>query len=266
MDFLKKHYEKVLLGLVLAGLIGALVFMPFYISSDNSRMTDLTDSIIKKPATELANLDLTAETTVTARLQGSYNLDLETVNRGFNPMEWVKAPDGTMMPVANHTGPQLVVVTNITALYLNITLDSVTTNGNDIPTRYAVGVEKQADKRPTMRHKVPRFVSKGDKPNDTFALVDVKSTPDNPDADELTIKLVDTGDVVVISKTKPYHRVDAYSADFRYPPENKAFHNRREGDKVSFNGTDFIVDGVSQDELILQDQSNQKKTARPFTQ
>ena len=34
MDFLKKHYEKVLLGVMLAGLIGVLVFMLFYIASD----------------------------------------------------------------------------------------------------------------------------------------------------------------------------------------------------------------------------------------
>ncbi|MDR3456211.1 MAG: hypothetical protein P4N60_02095 [Verrucomicrobiae bacterium] len=265
MDFLKKHYEKILLGLVLAGLIGALVFMPFYIASDNAAMTELTDGIIKRTPAELPALDLTVETAVMGRLHGTYTLDLETTNRGFNPMEWVRNQDGTLVR-AGHNGPQLVVVTNTTPLYLNITLDSVTTNGNDIPTRYAVGVERQAAKIASQRHKVPRFVSKGDKANETFALVDVKATPDNPDADELTIKLVDTGEVVTISKQKPFHRVDAYSADFRYDPEKKVFHNRREGDKVSFNGTDFIVDGVSQNELILQDQSNQKKTARPFNQ
>ena len=264
MDFFKKHYEKILLGLVLAGLIGALVFMPFYISSDNAAMTELTDSIIKRTPAPLPDLDLTAEAAVTGRLAANYNLDLETTNHVFNPREWVKNADNTMSPKEGHTGPQMVTVTNITPMYLILTLDSVTTNGNDIPTRYAVGVERQGDKIPAKRHKVPRFISKGDKPNETFGLVDVKANADNPDADELTIKLVDTGDVVTISKAKPYKRIDAYSADFRYDPEKKAFHNRRVGDKVSFNGTDFLVDGVNQDELILQDQSNQKKTARPF--
>jgi len=263
MDFLKKHYEKILLGLVLAGLIGALVFMPFYIAADNQRTAETIAEIIKRPAMELTNVDITAETTVTARLQAPYTLDLETRNRTFNPMEWQKLPDGSMVPLAGHKGPQLVIVTNITPLYLIITLDSVTTN--EIGTRYAVGVEKQGEKMPAKRHKVPRFVSKGDKANDTFALVDVKSTPDNPDADELTIKLVDTGEQVTISKAKSYRRVDAYAADFRYEPEKKPFHNYREGDRLSLNGTPFIVDGVSQDELILQDLSNQKKTTRPLS-
>ncbi|HEV2694682.1 MAG TPA: hypothetical protein VG347_17435, partial [Verrucomicrobiae bacterium] len=155
MDFLKKHYEKIVLGLVLAGLIGALVFMPFYISSDNAAMTELTDSIIKKTPTELTNVDLTAPTAVAARLKTPYNLDLETTNRGFNPMEWQKNPDGTMVPLAGHTGPQLVIVTNITPLYLIITLDSVTTN--EIGTRYAVGVEKQGEKSIAKRHKQQHY-------------------------------------------------------------------------------------------------------------
>lgn len=262
MDLFKKHYEKILLGLVLAGLIGALVFMPFYISSDNANMNDLTESIIKRTPAELPALDLTAEAAVTSRLAAKYNLDLETTNRVFNPREWVMNADKTMSPKEGHTGPQMVIVTNITPLYLILTLDAATTN--EVGTRYDVGVERQADKVAAKRHKVPRFISKGDKPNDTFALVDVKASPDNPEADELTIKLLDTGDVVTISKAKPYRRIDAYSVDFRYDPEKKIFHSRRVGDKVSFNGTDFIVDGVNQDELILQDQSNQKKTTRPF--
>jgi len=263
MDFLKKHYEKILLGLVLAGLIGALVFMPFYIASDNQQTADTIAEIIKRPATELTNLDLTAANAVSARLRADYKLDLETGNRGFNPMEWQKNPDGTMVPLVGHTGPQMVIVTNITPLYLIITLDTVVTN--ELGTRYAVGVEKQGEKVLAKRRKMQRFISKGDKANETFALLDVKVTPENPDADELTIKLVDTGEVVVLSKQKPYRRVDAFAADFRYDPEKKTFRGRREGDKVSFNGTEFLVDGVSQNELILQDQSNQKKTTRPFT-
>ena len=38
MDFLKRHYEKILLGVMLAGLIGVLVFMLFYIASDKAAM------------------------------------------------------------------------------------------------------------------------------------------------------------------------------------------------------------------------------------
>ena len=37
MDFLKKHYEKILLSVVLLGLVGALVFMAFIIPSEQEQ-------------------------------------------------------------------------------------------------------------------------------------------------------------------------------------------------------------------------------------
>jgi len=261
MDFLKKHYEKILLGLVLAGLVGALVFMPFYIAADNHAMSDLTESVVNKPGKELPPLDLSGPSAVTARLRANYNLDLESSNRLFNPMEWQKNADGNMIPVAGHVGSQMVIVTNITPLYLIVTLETVTTN--EIGARYGIGVEKQGDKKlPNRRHQL-KNVAKGDKANDTFTLLDVKGAPENPDA--LVLKLVDSGEVISITHDKAYRRIDAYSADFRYDPEKKVFRARRVGDKVSFNGTDFTVVGVTQDSLTLEDQSNQKKTTRPFT-
>ncbi len=261
MQFLKKNYEKILLGLVLAGLVGALVFMPFYIASDNQQTNDTIATILNPSAKELTNLDLTVESTVTARLHGNYNLDLETTNRTFNPLEWQKGQDGNLVLIATHVGPQMVVVTNITPLCFILTFDGASTN--ELGARYNVGVERQAEKIPGKRHKVPRFVSAGDKPNDAFTLVSVKGAAENPD--ELVLKLVDTGEVISIATGRPFRETNAYSADFRYDPERKVFHAKRAGDKVSFNGTDFLVDDVKAGELILQDQSNQKKTSRPFT-
>jgi hypothetical protein len=263
MDFLKKHYEKIVLGIVLAGLVGALVFLPFYIGSETQKMTDLRDTLINPPVKALTNLDLTVQSNAVARLQSAYNLDFENGNKLFNPVEWQKGLDGE--PIKIHTGNEIgikaVVVTNITPLYLVLTLDSVTTN--ELGARYVIGVEKQAEKSPAKRHKQQRYISLGDKPNDTFTLVNVKGAPESPDA--LVVKLADTGETVTVAKDKPYRRVDAYAADFRYDPEKRIFHSRRAGDKISFNGTDYLVADVNQNELILSDQSNQKKTSLPFS-
>jgi hypothetical protein len=35
MDFLKKHYEKILLGVILLGLVAAAVLLPFMIMRDH---------------------------------------------------------------------------------------------------------------------------------------------------------------------------------------------------------------------------------------
>ena len=69
MDFLKKHYEKILLGVMLAGLIGVLVFMLFYIASDTAGMEEKRNSLIHRKANALTNLDLTLEDSSLARLK-----------------------------------------------------------------------------------------------------------------------------------------------------------------------------------------------------
>jgi len=260
MEFLKKNYEKILLGVVLAGLIGALVFMLIFISGDRQAMEERSNGVLNPSVKALTNLDLTIETGAISRLRTPYVLDFESGNKVFNPMEWQKGLDGLPIKVTK-VGPQVCVVTNITPLYLVISLDLVATN--ELGARYTLGVEKQAATVTSKRRKQQRFVSVGEKPNDFFSLVEVKGAPENPDA--LIIKLVDSGELVSVSRDKNFRRVDAYSADFRYDPERKTFRARRVGDKVSFGGTDYVVADVNQNELILTDQTNQKKTSLPFT-
>lgn len=262
MEFLKKHYEKIVLGVVLVGLVGVLVFMPFYIGNDKQQTADAISTIINNPSAKpLPDLDLSAQNVVAARLRSTYRLDLASTNRVFNPMDWQKTPDGNLVPVASHIGAQMVVITNISPLYLILQLDTVTTN--ELGARYAVKVEKQAAATPAKRRPSSRYVTHGDtKANDTFSLVSIKGPLENPE--ELTVKLVDSGEIVSFSHDKPYRRVEGYSVDFRYDPEKKTFRGRRVGDKVAFNGTDFLVDDVKENELVLQDLSNQKKTPLRF--
>ena len=87
----------------------------------------------------------------------------------------------------------------------------------------------------------------GDKPNDTFQLLEVKGRPENPDA--LVLKIMDTGETATVTHGQPFRRVDAYVADLRYDPEKRAFHGLRAGSKVSFNGTDYQVADISQNGL-----------------
>jgi hypothetical protein len=263
MEFLKKNYEKILLGLMLAGLVGVLVFMLFYIAADKQTMEERVNSLINPPVKALPNLDLTLQDNAVTRLQSPYNLDLESTNKLFNPMEWQKAADGHIFKISTGTevGWRAVVITNISPLYLILSLDAVTTN--EMGARYTIGIEKQAAAVVAKRRKQSRYVSVGEKPNDFFSLVEVKGAPENPDA--LLVKLVDSGEIVEVSKQKPYQRVEAYTVDFRYDPEKKVFRARRVGDRVFFYNTDYVLVDVTQNELVLLDQSNQKKNSLPFT-
>lgn len=259
MQFLKKNYDKILLGLVLAGLIGVLVFMLFYISADEASMKNQANIYINPKVERLQDLDLGPENGIIARLQAPYSLDLDNTNKLFNPMEWQRDLNGNLVPKSN-LGPEFVVVTNIQPLYLTVSLDSV--DPTEFGPRYVVGVEKQGDKNPARRHKQQHWVSVGDK-NESFSVVSITGAPENPDA--LVLKLTDTGETVSVRLGKPYREVDGYVADFVYNPEKKVFLGRRVGDKVSFGGGDYEIMDITADELILSDESNQKKTSLRFS-
>ncbi len=261
MDFIKKHYEKILLGTMLVGLIGVLVFMLFYIAADKTDMESKSGSLINRSVKQLTNLDLTVESSATNRLSSPYHLDLETGNKLFNPMEWQRTLDNQLV-TTKKTGPRVAVVTNITPLFLIVSLDSVTTN--ELGARYVIKIERQAAATAAKRAPQRHWTALGDKStaNDTFVLEKVQGAVDNPDA--LLLKLSDTGEEVTITKDKSYRRIEGYMADFRYDPDRKAFHGRRVNDKLSFGGVDYTVVEVNQNELVLMDQSNQKKTSLPF--
>jgi hypothetical protein len=257
MDFLKKHYEKIILIAVLLGVVGFLVFLPFVISRDQQDMTDMRNGIINRDVKPLPDLDLTRQQDVLQRLQSSANFDFTTKNKLFNPIEWKMGANGVMFPIknGNEIGADAAAVTKITPLYLQITLDEVRTN--DVGAVYVIGVERQAAPYLRDRRKLQHFATPGEK-IDAFTITAVKGAPENPD--ELDLKLADTGETAAVSKGKPFQRVDAYAADLKYDPEKKTFPGRRVGSTISFNGEDYIIVAIDAGKVILSSQSNEKKT------
>jgi hypothetical protein len=260
MDFLKKHYEKVLLGVVLLGLVAALLLLPFMIAHDQEELDNASSRIIKRTVKPLPPLDLTRETNILDRLQAPCHLDFETTNKLFNPVQWQKTPDGRLIKLASGSEIGLAVVTRITPLYFVLNLDSVTTN--EFGARYVISVERQAASSPALRRRQQRFVSMDDRKKDVFTLLNVKGAPENPG--QLVVQLADTGETVSLSKDKPFQRVDGYLADLKYDPEGKKWQGQHAGAELRFAGGGYIIVAISQSEVILSAESNQKKTTLPY--
>jgi hypothetical protein len=263
MDFVKKHYEKILLSVVLLGLMGVLVFMLYLIPSDRQRLADIRQSIIRHAVKPLDPLDLTRETNVSARLQSPYKLDFSTTNKLFNPLPWQKRTDGTLVPVKpGLIGPDAAVVTKTTPLCLILTLDSIETN--EFGARYVVSMERQAAVLPAQRVKRQHYASVGEK-NETFTITDVNGSPGNPAQLKLILQLTDTGERATLSKDKPFRRTDGYSADLKYDPEGKKWQGQRIGADLKFAADDNIIVAINQDTVILLARSNQKKTTLTYS-
>src|SRR4051794_29483579 len=98
MDFLKKHYEKILLGVVLVGVAGALVFMMFKVGSEKQKIDDLVPSLTNPRVQALSNLDNTISEATLKRMATPAVIDFSVPHRLFNPLAWQKTADGHMIP------------------------------------------------------------------------------------------------------------------------------------------------------------------------
>ena len=256
MDFLKKHYEKILLIAVLAGVVGFLLFLPVIIHSDQEELKDKRKEFIRNPH-PLPALDMTKQQEILLRLGSPANFDFTTRNKLFNPVEWKKGPDGPIKITGDDKiGAGAAVVTKITPLYLVVTLESVITN--ELGATYVLSVSNGAAATPVLSRKQLHYVQKGDDIKNVFALIAVRGPAENPDA--LVLKLADTGQLAPVSKDKPFQRLDGYSADLKYDLEKRNFIGRRAGQTISFNGEDYNIIAIGADSVILSAQSNQKKT------
>jgi hypothetical protein len=257
MDFIKKHYEKIILGVVLIGLAVAVAVLPFFISSERTKLADMKSAVLHPKVKPLTNLNLTVSEQTVKRLAAPAVVDFGPPNRLFNPMPWQKAADGHLI-ARESVGPNRITVTNITPLFLILTLDSVTTS--DAGPKYVIGIEKQAAATASHRNKRQSLCSTNPPTkNDTFTMLEVKGKPDEPN--QIIVELNDTGERAIINKDQPYRRVDGYTADLRYDPEKKNWTHQRVGARLTFNGEEYNIVAINQNEVVLSAKVNGKKWA-----
>ena len=256
MQFLKKNYEKILLGLVLLGLVVAVAFLPFLIDTERQAQEDRRRMKFDYPVSPLPPLETNRYNQTIKLASTTLVLDLSSTNKVVNPVRWVKGPNGPMkMTVGDE--PKQLEITRIAPLYLNIVLDSI--NTSDSGSRYVVTVEQQAAAKPSLRAKKPYYLSVGDK-KDVFTLREVKGPPDNPAA--LVLELSDSGEQISISRTKSYNRVDGYMADLLYKGDSRTFLYRRVGDKITIGGEGYNIVAITQNEVVLSAPNGKKYTIR----
>lgn len=254
MDFLKKNYEKLLLAAVILCLAGVAAFLPFKIGSEKQKLQELTTGVLSPRVDPLTNLDLTVTTETLKRAGSPVIANFGPPNKLFSPMPWQKAADGHLIPLDDtHIGPQAVTVTDISPLYLIITLDSV--SALETGTKYVIGVQREAAPLARDRSKKQSYTAVGGK-TDSFTLREAQGPAESPT--NLVMELKD-GEVVSLSKEKPFRRVEGHMADLKYDPEKKSWRDQRVGATLSLNGEDYNVVAISTNEVVLSAKKNQKK-------
>jgi hypothetical protein len=259
MEFIKKNYEKILLGAVLFGLVVAVAFSSYLVEKDRQAQQDRSTEIFRHHVDQLPPPDLSRVTNLLNRAESPITLDFSTTNKLFNPVTWQKTVDGHLMKLQRGEELKNLEITKITPLYTVMSFDSVSVLNSGL--LYVIGVEQQAAASPTRRARKAIYASLNEK-KEMFTLRAVEGPQDNPAS--LTLELSDSGERVSIAKDKPFKRADGYMADLKYEPEKRIFLSRRVGSTIAFGGEEYIIVAINQDEVVLSAKSNQKKWTKKY--
>lgn len=246
MQFLKKHYEKAILSVVLLGLAATAVWL--FMTIDQKK-TDL-DIKVNPPTKpkKVAPVDLAPYEKAVERFKNATPVDFSVPHHVFNSVVWKQRGDGTLFKIAKEDMASLV---KTLPLHLIISFDRVAGTG------YYFGVTREAAFQPADRKKVARYLTEGGK-SDLFSLKGVIGPAENPTA--FTLVLNDNKQEVVVTPDQPFKRMEGRAADLKYEVDNKTFNNVRVGGSISFAGETYKVIAITENAVTVQANSNQKQT------
>jgi hypothetical protein len=250
MEFLKNHYEKVLLSVVLLALAVVTALLP--------SKTQTSEPIPSEPPTQrpYALPDTSTNRLAIKRLETATLANWEGTHNLFNPVKWKRRADGRLEKIESRSqeGPQALEILKISPLYYMISFDGVVGTANNL--RYQFGIVREAEKIPSQRRKTSVYSTVGDR-NDHFTLREVRGAVESPDDCRLELT---NGVSVTVSRAAPYRRVDGYTVDLRYPPEDRTYADRRKGDILVLGGETNNIVAIFEDKVVMSATSTRERT------
>lgn len=269
MDFLKNHYEKLILSVVLLGLAVAAGYLPFVVSSVRERLAEVTTAIEEGRVEPLKPLDLSTNEAVLARAMSKVEFTFGAGPHGlFTPAgTWRKGPGpGGWPPIPpSPSGVEGLTVTSITPLELKVEFQGVSLGSSAaFGRRYRFYMQNEASTNSALARGRILILAPKEKPSptDPLFLKDILGAPDDPDA--IQLQLTDTRQVITVTKDKPYTEVAGYAADLRHDREGRNYTRQRPGAKLTIAGTSYNIVAISEREVILEDDKTKRRTVIPY--
>jgi len=251
MQFLKAHYEKIILSIVLLGLATAAALMPMKVSQERQKEEERKGTLLPKAVKPLNPIDLSTNEQALARAAAPKRVTLSGEHNIFNPVRWQRNPDGSIYR-ARDAGPGALQILDIRPLHLRVEFDQVTGTPEDRRYRLLVLNEVRSSRAS------PRDATVGDK-NAMFTIEKVfGEDPSNPEG--LQVLLEGDRQPVRVSKQQPYERVIGFAADIAHPVEKKQWKDQRVKDELSFGGETYNIVAITPNEVVLSAKSNKKQT------
>ena len=260
MQFLKKNYEKILLAAIVLAALGVVLYLSILVSNEKKRLDDLTSQVVTTHPKPFPPLELKTYQDLLARAQTRVSLDFTSSNRIFNPVRWQMNVHQQIF--RNPTGGEIekLEVTKVAPLYFIVSYDTVSASPG-LQTRYVLGVTHEAAFQ--QRTKKPIYAAVNETTNG-ITILSVEGQEDDPTS--LTVEFSEPEQKVTITKDQPFKRVEGYTVDLFYQPENRHFTaNRRVGDRIYFANEWYKIIDIKESEIVLLQESNQKQWIKTFS-
>lgn len=255
MEFLKKHYEKAVLSLVLLALAVVAVLLFVEVGSFKANLDDQLKNRTGVKKKELQPIDLSGNQAVLKRLSSSIQVPLGGDHPVFTATRWRKTPTGDVVPDTSKANQGPAAIGAVTTMPLYLTIDFTKSAGTPDSLRYEFAIgrefEKQANKRGTLTlsARVGEGVRLPGQKTDLFRLLEVKGSPAEPT--ELVIQLTAGNERAVLGPKRPFRQVMGHAAQFVYGLEKRAFKNIRVDENLPLSGTTYKVVSISESDFVI---------------
>jgi len=253
MEFIKKQYEKLVLGVVLLAVAGLAISLVFSVSQVRTDLENALQQLAGAKQKPLVPENLETNLTQTALKRVSQRS--QTVLAGqdhytFIPITWTRASSGRLEPSKPrpNTGASGLAYVTAHDLVLEVAFEQVA--GTPDSPRYQFSVRRDYEKTLNGRRAMVESVAVGSENKDQlFRLVEVQGAKDSPT--NFVCELIATRETFSVAKGKNFRRTQGYSADLRYEADRRDFPQKRVGESITLSGAVYKIVAIEKDELVV---------------
>lgn len=276
MEFLKNHYEKIILGLMLLLMASGAVLLVLEGGSVQDRLKEYRDLIVRGDGKPPPAQDMEGMKGLLARVIKPSQTDFVAVHRVFNPMAWYVDTNGNLI-AGTKVGVSQLAVHSITPLRL--VMEFVSTGGTPDRPSVSINVTREFGRTYAEQSKTRKTVFLNatntavtatsantlDPQRKLVLLVrEAAGTPENP---EVKCELHEPGKDPIkfnLSKAQGFINVVEYIASIQYLVEtNFAWPKARKDTQLMFAGDTNIVVEITASNVVVRAVSNDKVTTLP---
>ncbi|MEQ2006460.1 MAG: hypothetical protein ABMA26_06660 [Limisphaerales bacterium] len=275
MEFLKSHYEKLILGVMLLLMAVGAVLLVLEVGTVQDELQKFKDMSLGNDGKPPQQEDLGELIKALTQVTNPPKVEFAKVHKVFNPDAWYVDTNGNLIAGTN-VGVERLIIQSITPQYLKVEFDSI---GSTNPGRESVKLKVTREFMKTLAEQGKRTLTLSLNSTNVSNTLDpankaqspqlfVRGIAGTPEAPEVKLELVEPGKdstKFTISKALGFAHVIEHVTHIVYPVEsNHVWRVARKGQPLSFAGDTNIVVEITATNVVVRAISNDKHTTIPF--